>query len=146
MFEQLEKTFDLIPAEPKTPDVVQEMHPPLVVEPNAEEEAKDKADRELARDTFKKLIEKSENMLNVLIQIAGDSEHPRAFEVAATLVRTIGEVATKLDESASKKDKQRQKDSGSQEATINNSTHNHLYVGSSEDLMKLIRNKGESPN
>lgn len=134
MFEKLEEAFDLIPA-PKS-----EAKPPLVIENETSEDLKDKEDQELARQTFKKMIQKSENMLDALVQIAESTEHPRAFEVAANLVKTITDVASKLDEVSSRRTKAKEKGSESPSTNIN---HNHLYVGSSEDLMKLIRNKGQ---
>ena len=135
MFEKLEEAFDLIPA-PKP-----EAKPPVVIENETPEDLKDKEDRELARQTFKKMIQKSENMLDALMQIAESTEHPRAFEVAANLVKTITDVASKLDEVSSRRTKAKEEGSESPPTNIN---HNHLYVGSSEELMKLIRNKGQS--
>lgn len=134
MFEKLEETFDLIPAT-KT-----ESNPPVAIENETSENFKDKEDQELARQTFRKMIQKSENMLEALVQIAEETEHPRAFEVAANLVKTITDVASKLDEVSSRRTKAKEKGSESPSTNIN---HNHLYVGSSEDLMKLIRNKGQ---
>ena len=135
MFEKLEETFDLMPA-PKP-----EAKPPVVIENETPEDLKDKEDQELARQTFKKMIQRSENMLDALVQIAEGTEHPRAFEVAANLVKTITDVASKLDEVSSRRTKAKEKGPESPSTNIN---HNHLYVGSSEDLMKMIRNKGQS--
>lgn len=130
MFEKLEETFDLVPGQP-----VQQTHVPIVIENEASQDERDVQDQELARQTFRKMIQKSENMLNVLTQIAEGTEHPRAFEVAANLVKTITDVASKLDEVSSRRMKAKEKAPEST-TSIN---HNHLYVGSSEELMKLIR-------
>lgn len=138
MFEKLEEAFNLIPASKSDPKP--EAKPPVVIENETPEDLKDKEDRELARQTFKKMIQKSENMLDALMQIAESTEHPRAFEVAANLVKTITDVASKLDEVSSRRIKAKEKGSESPSTNIN---HNHLYVGSSEELMKLIRNKGQ---
>lgn len=130
MFENLEETFDLLPAVPKETL-------PTIAKEETQEEIDDRNDRRLARETFKNMIEKSENMLSALIEIAEGTEHPRAFEVAANLVKTITDVAAKLDDVAS-----RGLVKGTKEELPGSETHNHLYVGSSEELMKMIRNKG----
>jgi hypothetical protein len=141
MFEKLEETFDLLPSGAVSlPEKTAEKIPPLIVEKEDPEEINDKRDQELARNTFKKMISTSEDMLDQLVQIANGTEHPRAFEVAANLVKTITDVATKLDEVDSRK--QKGKEQAPEKST--NINHNHLYVGSSEELMKMIRNKGKS--
>lgn len=133
MFEKLEEALDLLPTQKP---VVPQEQVPAVIENETPEDIKDKEDQELARQTFRKMIQRSENMLDVLTQIAEGTEHPRAFEVAANLVKTITEVASKLDEVSSRRSKTKEKAPESASTNIN---HNHLYVGSSEDLMKLIR-------
>lgn len=137
MFEKLEETFNLVPlSDSKT------IQPLVVKNEEAQEDSiRDKEDRELARQTFRKMIQKSENMLDSLVQIAEATEHPRAFEVAANLVKTIADVASKLDEVSSRQIKS-SKDSDVPSTNIN---HNHLYVGSSEELIKMIRNKASEP-
>jgi hypothetical protein len=133
MFEKLEEAFDLIPAQKP---MVQNVPVSSAIKDETPEDIKDKEDQELARQTFRKMIQKSENMLDVLTQIAEGTEHPRAFEVAANLVKTIADVASKLDEVSSRRSKVKEKAPESASTNIN---HNHLYVGSSEELMKLIR-------
>lgn len=139
MFSKLEETFDLVPAtvELSKTDVVE-------VEPRPEptqEDLRDKADRELARETFRRMISKSEDMLESLMQIAAGTEHPRAFEVAANLVKTVTDVASKLEETASKNlVPQKGKGASTEAPQVQN---NNLFVGSSEELMKLIRNNSQ---
>lgn len=137
MFEKLEETFDLLPAQEKQ---VSQTNVPanlenMLSQDELSQDEKDREDQELARQTFRKMIRKSEDMLDSLVQIAEGTEHPRAFEVAANLVKTIADVASKLDEVSSRRMVAKEKASES----TTNINHNHLYVGSSEELMKLIR-------
>lgn len=132
MFEKLEEVFDLVPASPVLDN--SSNFPFVTNNQNHEQETFD--DKKLAKETYRRMIRKSENMLDVLAQIAENTEHPRAFEVAANLVKTIADVAEKLSE-ASKNDDEKQQ---IQQQTTN-INHNHLYVGSSEDLLRLIRNR-----
>lgn len=132
MLEQLEEIFDLVPT------TTQEAIPPAVVVPEEPEiDADDEADKKLARDILRRTATKSEEMLDSLIDIANGTEHPRAFEVAANLVKTLTDVVGKLDEVATRKENRKAAAATNQPQVGVN--HNHLYVGSSEDLFKMIR-------
>lgn len=133
MYEKLEEVFDLVPAA-ATMHGNREVVDVVDVEPDPEQQDTD--DRRLARETYKRMMQKSEEMLDNLMSIAVGTEHPRAFEVAANLVKTITETAGKLDDAASKKLVKGKADEGGVNTNVN---HNHLYVGSSEDLFKLIK-------
>lgn len=148
MFSKLEETFDLEAVDVDVPLVksreVVEVEPQGdMVALNAEDE-KDKADRDLARETFKRMITKSEDMLEALTQIAAGTEHPRAFEVAANLVKTITDVASKLDEVSSRSMLPKGKGSRPETDGPQQNIQNNLFVGSSEELMRMIRNGGSS--
>lgn len=91
-----------------------------------------------ARDVYRRMMAKSEDLLDDLSEVARGSEHPRAYEVAATLIKTITDTAQMLEKSAFSAIKK-------EEATGSvNNVQNNLYVGSSEDLMKLIRDNSKS--
>lgn len=146
MFSKLEETFDLEAVDVEVPlvksrEVVEAV--PQGVALTAEDE-KDKADRDLARETFKRMITKSEDMLEALTQIAAGTEHPRAFEVAANLVKTITDVASKLDEVSSRSMLPKGKGSRPETDGPQQNIQNNLFVGSSEELMRMIRNGGSS--
>lgn len=143
MFKKLEETFDLVPSD-NTPtlratDVIE------MEDSNQDPEfEKDKLDRDLARETFKRMIHKSEDLLESLTQIAAGTEHPRAYEVAANLVKTITDVASKLDE-VSSRSLIPAKGKGAIETPSNQNIQNNLFVGSSEELMRMIRQGGSQP-
>lgn len=90
-------------------------------------------DEELVKSTLRNLIEKSEGVLENAIEVARESEHPRAYEVVGELMRTIADIAGKLGDQAPKTPK------GGQniEKQVNNQ---NLFVSSTEDLIKLIKN------
>lgn len=148
MFSKLEETFDLEAVDVEVPlvksrEVVEVAPQGAMVALDAEDE-KDKADRDLARETFKRMITKSEDMLEALTQIAAGTEHPRAFEVAANLVKTITDVASKLDEVSSRSMLPKGKGSRPETDGPQQNIQNNLFVGSSEELMRMIRNGGSS--
>ena len=138
MFEKLEETYDLVPAVVEKTDVVVV---DALEDDGLDEVQKAKEDQDLARDTYRRMLGKSEELLESLSQIAAGTEHPRAFEVASNLIKTIVDIANRLDESAGKTLGAR-KAKGDQQAAQSN-VQNNLFMGSSEDLMKLIKSNSK---
>lgn len=142
MFEKLEETFGVVPA---AIDVIDDNESQLaVVEMDggeSEEVKQAKADKALVRETYINMLSQTGNALEVLTQIARGTEHPRAFDTMANLIKTITETAGKLDELADKVlGSKAPKAKGDAPADIPSSTvNNNLFVGSSEDLMAMIR-------
>ena len=55
-----------------------------------------KTDYEYSRDTYYELIQKGKNSLDLMIEVARESEHPRAFEVLATMIKNVSDVNDRL--------------------------------------------------
>jgi hypothetical protein len=90
-------------------------------------------DFQLARQTLRGVLAKSEDVITELIHISKNSEHPRAFEVAGQLIKAQSEVAKELmGLHRQKKDIEKVT-----QKTINQQ-NNILFAGSTADLMKLI--------
>jgi len=70
-----------------------------------------------------------------LVELAKQSEHPRTYEVLATLIKTIGDTADKLAILHEKQQKLEGKDEGPDSVT------NNLFVGSSTELLDIINKK-----
>ena len=87
--------------------------------------------RDMMYDTIKNTSDAVEEMLG----IAKQSQHPRAFEVVATLLNTQREASKDLLDLHKKKKELKHEDKDGPE-TINN----NLFVGSTADLLKMIRN------
>ena len=92
-------------------------------------------DYDYARRNLRDLIDSGMNDLNSVMDIARQSESPRAFEVATNLIKTLADTNKDLLDLAKKK-----KDL-TQEKNTQNVT-NALFVGSTADLQKLIQGKG----
>ena len=88
--------------------------------------------RDMMYDTIKNTSDAVEEMLGIAKQI----QHPRAFEVVATLLNTQREASKDLLDLHKKKKELKHEDKDGPE-TINN----NLFVGSTADLLKMIRNK-----
>jgi hypothetical protein len=90
-----------------------------------------KQDFDIARESMLNALEAGQTALEQLSQIAVGSQHPRAFEVLAKLVDTIGETSKGLvDLHKNKQHKQ-----------VENTTVNNKLIISTTDLLKIIKSK-----
>lgn len=91
-------------------------------------------DYEYSRAQLYNLIEKGQEAVSGILELAQDSQHPRAFEVAGQLIKSVGDVTDKLLE-LQKKMKDLEKPQGGAPKTVNNA----LFVGSTADLQKMLK-------
>ncbi len=97
-------------------------------------------DFDQARQTLKNLISKGEIALDGMMDVARQSDHPRAYEVTGQLIKTVAETAKDLLAlQKAKKDIQGPEEKPQQIGTQNNI----VFAGSTTDLIKALRNKGE---
>ena len=133
-YNKLDKTFNI------TPEVVEEKTE--VVKPEKPDRlTKDDITRdyEYTRGNLYSIIEKGQEAINGILEIAQESEMPRAYEVAGQLIKSVSDATDKLIDLQKKlKDVNEEKVSKGP-STVNNA----LFVGSTADLAKLI--KGETP-
>lgn len=96
-------------------------------------------DYEYSRDTYYELIEKGRESLELMIEVARESEHPRAFEVLSGMIKNISDVNDKLmDLNKKNKDiKQEPKQIGQDGGT----TNNNVFIGSTADLQRILRDE-----
>jgi hypothetical protein len=94
----------------------------------------------LARNTLRSLIHKSEDTLDQMIELAKNSEHPRTYEVAGQLIKTVSDVAKDLIDLQRKVKDLKQ---GEPENIKNITTNNVVFAGSTAELMKMLGNKDD---
>ena len=95
-----------------------------------------KADYNLSRRTFRSLIDKGNAAMENLTDLAKESESPRAYEVLATMMRTIADTTKDLYDLQKKtKDLKGEK----KEETTNVTVEKAVFVGSPSDLLKKIK-------
>jgi hypothetical protein len=92
-------------------------------------------DYEYTRANLYSLIEKGQEAINGIMELAGEGGSPRAYEVAGQLIKSVGDVTDKLID-LQKKLKEVEEDVGK---TTNNTTNNAIFVGSTSDLSKLLK-------
>ena len=99
-------------------------------------------DYKYSRDTYYELVEKGKQSLELMIEVARESEHPRAFEVLSGMIKNISDVNDRLmDLNKKKKDLDRKEEI----KNIANTTNN-LFVGSTSELQKLLKNETDLVN
>jgi len=94
-----------------------------------------KKDYEYTRANLYSLIEKGQEAINGIMELAGEGGSPRAYEVAGQLIKSVGDVTDKLID-LQKKLKDVEEDTVK---TTNNVTNNALFVGSTAELSKLLK-------
>ena len=95
-------------------------------------------DYEFARENLYSVIDKGTQALDSLLELAKVSEHPRAFEVVATLSKTLMD-ANKDLLSIQKKVKELQKEGEDSGGSTSQNITNALFVGSTADLQKMLK-------
>ena len=105
------------------------------VEKIAKESEDFKKDYEYTRGNLYSIIEKGQEALNGILELAQESEMPRAYEVAGQLIKNVADATDKLIDLQKKlKDIDEQKVKGPTNVT------NALFVGSTAELSKLLKN------
>lgn len=96
-------------------------------------------DFEEARKNTKSLIQKADTALDNLLMVANQSEHPRAYEVAANLIKTLGDLNKDLLELQKRKMDLtgEKKDNG--KTVIDKA----VFVGNTSELLKMIKEKAK---
>jgi hypothetical protein len=141
MDDKLSEVFDLEPIEytqisPRMDDIVPT--------PKGTQEQYIENDFDHVRGNIKELLSTGRSALYDMIEVAKQSEHPRAYEVVGTLMKQLADMNQQLLDAHS----QKQKLSGTEkkkEEPASQVTNNAIFVGSTNDLATMIHNmhKGE---
>ena len=99
----------------------------------SEENPERDQDYKYARKNFYKVIEKGTMALDEMLDVAKASEHPRAYEVVSTLMKTLVEANKDLVAMNEKKTKSEEPE---EEKGV---TNNNLFVGSTSELQQLVK-------
>jgi hypothetical protein len=124
-------------AEPESV-AVKDITPPkpvLVPETKLNDEDIDN-DYKYQRENFYNLIERGQDAIDGILDLARESEHPRTYEVAGNLIKQVAEVTEKLGDLQGKMKKLKEvPNSAPQNVT------NALFVGSTAELQKMLKGK-----
>jgi hypothetical protein len=134
-FDKLNETFnvdgEIVPVEAES---VSEK-----IEKYASESNDIKKDYEYARGNLYSLVEKGQEAINGMLELAQESEMPRAYEVLGQLIKTTTETTEKLM-ALHKIKKDVEEDAPKGPTTVNNA----LFVGSTTELAKLLKQQSQN--
>ena len=99
------------------------------------EEIDVKKDYEYTRGNLYSLIEKGQEAINGILELAQESEMPRAYEVAGQLIKNVADATDKLMDLQKKLKDIEEPSKGKGPTTVNNA----LFVGSTAELSKLLK-------
>jgi len=125
----------------ETLGVVEEVTNPVVKEPvkygpaNTELDDIDK-DYAYQRQNFYNLVERGQDAIEGILEIAKESEHPRTYEVAGQLIKTVAEVTEKLGDLQEKMKKLKDVPNNAPKNVTN-----ALFVGSTAELQRMLKGK-----
>jgi len=98
-------------------------------------------DYNYSRQTYYDLIEKGKESLDLMVEVARESEHPRAFEVLSGMIKNVSEVNDKLMDLNKKN-----KDISADDIKKIEKTTNNLFVGSTAELQRMLQDNDEMSN
>ena len=93
-------------------------------------------DYDYTRGNLYSLIEKGQEAINGIMEVAGETASPRAYEVAGQLIKSVADTTDKLAD-LHKKVKDIEADNPKTQNTV---TNNALFVGSTSELSKMLKN------
>ena len=129
-FTKLDKTFnvtnDIVEAEIFKKDIKD------TLKSNSDDVRKD---YDYTRGNLYSIIEKGQEAINGILELAQESEMPRAYEVAGQLIKNVADATDKLMD-LQKKLKDVEEETQKGPSTVNNA----LFVGSTADLAKMLKN------
>ena len=131
--ENMEDLFDIEPVEAEAEIVPTK--PPINVDDID-------SDYKYAREELYQLIQKGQVAIDELIEVARSSNHPRAYEVAFQGIKNVADITDKLADLQKKMKDIRTEDKKSSPTTVNNT----MFVGSTADLAKMLKNASKNLN
>ena len=134
-FDELNDEFN-VSADVVQPEVVKEK-----IEKVRESVDDVKKDYEYTRGNLYSIIEKGQEALNGILELAQESEMPRAYEVAGQLIKNVADATDKL-----MKLQKELKDVNEESTKGPTNVTNALFVGSTADLAKLLKSESQKDN
>ena len=131
--ENLDETFNIAPTEVLDAD---EVKPNVGIQkPDRLTKNDIEKDYEYTRGNLYSIIEKGQEAINGILELAQDSEMPRAYEVAGQLIKSVSDATDKLMDLQKKLKDVEEESKQKGPSTVNNA----LFVGSTSELAKLLK-------
>ena len=138
-YEKLNETFDVEPIEVKT-EKKDDVERQITKFENSNEDIR--KDYEYTRGNLYSIIEKGQEAINGILELAQESEMPRSYEVAGQLIKNVSDATDKLMDLQKKLKDVNEEDKKGPTSVTNNA----LFVGSTADLQKMLKNVNKDLN
>ena len=126
---QLDKAFNI------TPEVVEEPKPVVREKPDRLTKNDISKDYEYTRGNLYSIIEKGQEAIDGILELAQETEQPRAYEVAGQLIKSVSDATDKLMDLQKKLKDVNEEDNKKSPTNVTNA----LFVGSTAELAKMIK-------
>ncbi len=135
MTKQLDKAFNIAPTEVVVEETNVEDSPVGIQKPDRLSKDDIEKDYEYTRGNLYSIIEKGQEAINGILELAQESEMPRAYEVAGQLIKSVSDATDKLMDLQKKLKDVEEESKPKGPNTVNNA----LFVGSTAELAKMIK-------
>lgn len=132
MSEQFDSINDTLDVEVQAGEIVKETKKELKKINDQQDHIKD---YEYTRGNLYSLIEKGQEAINGILELAQEGQQPRSYEVVGQLIKSVGDVSDKLLDLQQKMKDLNKEEKSSSPTTVNNA----LFVGSTAELQKLLK-------
>ena len=137
-----DKLDELLDINNEAEEVVKETNRQLVPRDQngrfTEREDEQQVDYKYTRNTLYGLVERGQDAIEGILDLAKESEHPRTYEVAGQLIKTVSETSEKLLQI------QKMMDDLEDDRPKNQTTNQNLFVGSTAELQTLLKNNAKT--
>jgi Terminase DNA packaging enzyme len=106
------------------------------------QESSENPDAHYSRANYYNLIEKGNEALDGILEVAKESQHPRAYEVAANMIKNLSDVTEKLMILQKQQKELRGPQEQPQQQNIN--VEKAVFVGSTAELLKQLKNESNN--
>ena len=138
----LSEVFGIDPM-PKNQVIETKVEGEIILSDSSHSNSKIESDYDITRENLRTLLVTGENALLQALEVAKQSEHPRAFEVVGNLIKQMADVNQQLMDLHQQKQKLDEPSKAEKAKQVTN--NNVIFTGSTAELNKLIKNmsKGE---
>ena len=130
-FDKLDKTFDIDSA-------IEEVQETSTEIKKLSDNKDLQSDYEYSRGQLYNLVEKGQEAINGILDVAQNSDHPRAYEVAGNLIKNVADITDKLVDLQGK-----MKVINQEHVKTTNNVTNAMFVGSTSELQKMLKEMGK---
>ena len=131
-FDKLDKTFDIDSA-------IEEVQETSTEIKKLSDNKDLQSDYEYSRGQLYNLVEKGQEAINGILDVAQNSDHPRAYEVAGNLIKNVADITDKLVDLQGK-----MKVINQEHVKTTNNVTNAMFVGSTTELQKMLKEMGNT--